>query len=135
MLPFSPVLTSDGMSSSFAEDEQEVRLRNQATDLEPAKRASAFILQMDTIAQQVSLRAGGATLIQGEGAESISNISREYFAPDALDRVILPVILTPRWPNFSWGALDFAPRRPNSSRKSVRIRPRKGSCWNSMFGK
>lgn len=39
---------------------------------------------MDYIARQVCLNAGGDTLTQGGGAETILNVLREYFQPDTL---------------------------------------------------
>ena len=68
---------------------------------------------MDAIAIRVWLHAGGDTIMQGAGAESILNVSREPSEPDALFTV------TAGW--------------PNSFKFSVRIRPLNGACWKLIF--
>ena len=51
--------------------------------MDPSKRPSTLILQMDTTERQVCSNAGGDTLMQGEDVETILKISRNYFQPDA----------------------------------------------------
>ena len=91
MLPYEKVPVFAEGSSSFADYEQFVRLWNQTTAAEPAKRASTLILHMDTFARPVCLGAGGDTFMQGENAEAILKISRDYLRPDAWDRAYLQV--------------------------------------------
>ena len=46
-----------------------------------------LILQMETIARQVCLRAGCGAFLRGEDVETISKIPRNYFQPEALGHV------------------------------------------------
>ena len=82
MLLSAPAQTFDGGNSSFAANQQNVRIWVRAADVD-----SALIPYADTIRLLARLHSGGSAQMQNEAAESILNISREYFAPDALGLV------------------------------------------------
>ena len=50
------------------------------------------MLQMDTVARQVCMAAGSDMIRGGNGADQNQNISREYFAPDAVDSVYREIV-------------------------------------------
>ena len=87
MYPFAQVPAHGGKSSSITDHERRVRLWKQSEEVDPPKRASPLILQMETIARQVYMKAVAHTFMQGEGAETILLTLRNYFQPGALGHV------------------------------------------------
>ena len=67
MYPFAQVPASEKASKSSFDYEQRIRLRGQFPEVDPSKRGLMFILQMDTVAPQVCLNAGGVASSHGEG--------------------------------------------------------------------
>ena len=49
----------DGKGPSFQDYEQRVALRNRATGIHPAQRASHLVLHMEPFARQICLQSGG----------------------------------------------------------------------------
>ena len=72
---------------SFTDYEQRVRLRKQSTRVDPPRQASISSPQMDAAARQVYLNAGGDTSMKREDVENFLRVLRNYFRPDALDRI------------------------------------------------
>ena len=87
MLPAAAAPSFDGEGSSFFHYEQQVRLWGQVANSDPPGRASALILQMDTVASQGCMNAGIDASMSEAGADQILNTPRENFAPDAVDSV------------------------------------------------
>ena len=63
--------------------QQQAKLWRRVTILGPATRAAAPISQMDTTARLSCMAAGSDVITDGDDAEKISTISRDYFAPEA----------------------------------------------------
>ena len=58
-------------------------MRRQVANSEPARRASALILLMDSVARQVSMSEGQDIVVNNDGANQTPQMLREHFAPDA----------------------------------------------------
>ena len=61
------------------------------SNFEPSKRASALILQIRW-KRHVCVSAGSEIVLNGDGADQILNILREYLAPGAVDAVYQQVL-------------------------------------------
>ena len=79
--------TFGGKASSFLDYEPRVILRNGSTDFPLDKRPTLLISHMDPAARQVCLFSGGDTLMEGGDAMLVVQVLRDYFQPDAVDRV------------------------------------------------
>ena len=87
MLPTAAAPSLNDKGSPALNYEQQVRFWRREANLGPAKRASAFFLQMDVVARQVCKAAGSDAFMNGDDAERILNILREYPVPAAVDSV------------------------------------------------
>ena len=87
MRPRARVLARDGAGSPFIDHEHRVRLWKLAAEADPSQRASTSIPQMDAIARQVCVNAGGDTDILGEKVATILAPSRNHFEQDELGHV------------------------------------------------
>ena len=74
-----------GRGGSFSNYAEEVELRYQVANLDPAKRASAPILKMGTVARRVCIPAGSDEIVDQEVMMRITQLLRDYFAPAAAD--------------------------------------------------
>ena len=92
MLPAAAVPAFDGKGSSFSNYDQQVRLWLRVANLEPPKRAPALIPRMDTAVRKVYVAAGSGIILSGDGADRLTNILRENFAPGAADSVYREVV-------------------------------------------
>ena len=81
--PLAQVPALGGKRSPFVDSEERARLRNQFAEAAPSNRASTLILHADLIAGRVCMNAGGDAFAQGEDEETIFEILRKYFRPDA----------------------------------------------------
>ena len=66
---------------------QEVELWRRVANSDPAKRASALFLRVDTAAREVSMAAGGDQIADQEGVMEIAKLSHGCPARDAADSV------------------------------------------------
>ena len=64
-----------------------MELWNQVTNLDPARRASAVILHIDAVAQEVCMAAEGDVIMDQEAVEKIMELLRDHFAPGTVDSV------------------------------------------------
>ena len=76
-----------GRGESFAIYAQHVQLGRQVTILEPAKRASAIIMKMDTVARENCIAVGGGAIIGHEGAANSMELLRDFLPWGAADSV------------------------------------------------
>ena len=74
----------DGKVQSFANYAKGVERRLRLTNLDPAKRSSALILHIETVARAVSSAAGGDAVTDQGGVQKITGPPRNNFAPDAV---------------------------------------------------
>ena len=73
--------------ASFSNYAQQVNLWRHVATLDQVKRASALILHMDAVASQVCVAAGGDVIIDRNGVDKISAMSRGYPTPEDVDPV------------------------------------------------
>ena len=75
--------------------DRQVRQWRQVANLEPSKLASALIPQMDSVARQVGMSAGGEIILNGDGADQVLNVLRKYFAPGEGDAIYRKLVRNP----------------------------------------
>ena len=80
-----PALDSRG--ANFLGDGRQVHLRMRTSRAEFAAHASLLILRMQPVPRQVCIVEGGDILDQGDSVSEILNISRNFFAPEAVDAI------------------------------------------------
>ena len=71
----------------FSQYDRQVRLWRQVANPAPSGRASAEILQMDSVARQVFMAAGNGVILNQDGAVGIFSILLDHVAPGAVDAV------------------------------------------------
>ena len=109
--------------------EQRAKLWRQVTNLGPAKRASALIVQIDTRLRQDCMAAGSGVIADGDGAEKISTVLRDYLAPEAADSANQEVVRCLQWRRTGQTMdsftvdLDFCRCRAESRMQMGSIRP------------
>ena len=67
--------------------EQRAILWNGSTDISPERRLAKLILHMDATARQVCLFTGIDSPMEGDDVRMVPQTSRDYFRPDAADRI------------------------------------------------
>ena len=77
----------DGRAGCFANYEEKVILRKRISTVGPEKNAAHLLLQMADVARKVCLSVGQDVIDNLDGAEQILKISRERFAPGAIDPI------------------------------------------------
>ena len=65
--------------------------RNGSTDIPPEKRPTLLILHMGPAARQVCMFSGADALMEGADVMLVVQASRDYFQPDAVDRIFSQV--------------------------------------------
>ena len=75
----------DGSGGSSANYEAKVLLWRRAPAMDPAKKAIQSLLHMSDVARRVCLSVGRDVIDSLDGAEQISRIARERFAPGDID--------------------------------------------------
>ena len=80
------------VSAPFESFAQEVELWRHATNLNPAERASAHIVLIDTVAREVGQAAGSDVIMILVGKKQISGLLYDYFAPRAVGSVYREVV-------------------------------------------
>ena len=78
----------DGGGGSLANYEAKVLLWKRAPAMRPGKEAARLLLHTSDVARKVCLSVGRDVIDNLDGAEQISRILRERFAPDAIDSII-----------------------------------------------
>ena len=73
--------------------------------MEPAERASASNLQMDSVARQVCTPAANGVIMNNNGANQILQSLREHFTPDAADATYQEVVQSL---HFNWAERTMA---------------------------
>ena len=87
MLPAFAVPAFGGQDPSFLLYEKQERLWRHVANLEHSTRASASILQTESVARHVCMPAGGEMILNSDGADWILNSLREYFSPNPVATV------------------------------------------------
>ena len=77
----------DGSGGPPVNFEEKVLLWKRAPAMEPGKKAAHLLLHLSDVARKVCLSVGRDVIDNLDGAEQISRISRERFAPDAIDSI------------------------------------------------
>ena len=90
----------DGEASLSADYEKKVALWNQISPWEPRKLAANLLLRMTDVAQKVCMEAGKVHIRNIVGAQQISRIPRERFAPGAIGAIFQDVV---KFMNFKRG--------------------------------
>ena len=85
--PISRAPTFGGQASSFLDYEPGAISRNGSAEISPERRSALLILHMGPAARQVCVFSGADVLMEGCGATLVAQASRDYFQPDAADRV------------------------------------------------
>ena len=75
----------DGHASSLANYEEKVTSRNQISTSDPQKRAANLLWHMTDSGREACMSVGKDVIGNADGAAHILRISRERFAPDAID--------------------------------------------------
>ena len=73
----------DGEAGSLANYEEEVTLWKRISTLGPERKAAHLFFHMSDVARKARLSVGRSVIGNLDGADQISKISRERFAPDA----------------------------------------------------
>ena len=87
MAPLVNAPFSDRKGESFANCNREVELWRRVTNLGPAKRASALMLEMDVVARKVCVATWGDQISGQDGAIEIMKSSHDSFALDTAGSV------------------------------------------------
>ena len=77
----------DGRAGSFATFGEKETLWNEIPTMGPDRRAANLLLHMSDVAREVCVAVGKDVVGNMHGAEQISKITRERFAPDAIDNI------------------------------------------------
>ena len=92
MLPALVVPAFGGKGSSILHFGLHVRLWRQVAHLEPSWEDSALIPRMGGVARQACVSATSEHTLNNDGADRISTILHEHFAPDAVESVYPAVV-------------------------------------------
>ena len=79
--------TFDGKASSFLDYEQRAISWKGSTGIPPERQSTLLILHMDPTARQICMFSGADVLMVGGDVILVSQVLRDYFQPDAVDRV------------------------------------------------
>ena len=77
----------DGHAGSFPNYEVKVILRKRVSTMGPEKEAAHLLLHMSDVARNVCVSVGRDVVGNLGGAKQILKMSRERFAPDAIDSI------------------------------------------------
>ena len=86
------VPTFDGHASSFANHERKSTLQNQIPTRSPRKSAANVLLHMTDVARKVCMSVGEDVAGKVDGVAQILHISRERFAPGALNSTFQAIV-------------------------------------------
>ena len=87
MLPAGRLPIFGGNGAFSQRRVQQVRLWMRMTKMEPSSRAAALVLNVNSVARQVCLSAGGDHLENTDGVSRALEILRNFFAPEAPDSI------------------------------------------------
>ena len=76
-----------GKGESCSNNAREVELRSRVTNLEPTRRASALIMNIDPVAREARKVAGNDQIMDPDGVPKILQVPNDYLAPDAVDPI------------------------------------------------